>query len=387
MSISQTQIKGTVVLNSDAGANLTIGNSTATNAITGTTNINTSGTSNTTIGNTSVGGITTLSSNIISMKSTTSAVGKIDIMAGDSSTGDVNILTGAFSTGIIDIGGDSTTTNIKGGSVNIETTDDSSSTVNIMTGVDAIGTITIGNTTGANDSTTALNGKTTVSKLFSLSMDSPLATTNQTIGNNLTTGNLSIASGNLTTGILTIGRAGNTFANASRIVTGAFKNIEDNICSEFGGRIYKQILGVHTSVSQATEQTCYASILGANYNVPVPFFQFDLPAGTQYTTQLFNITVVGWVDAISTFVFNGNFLCGINAANTNCFTTGTGSNPFQTGFNVGSSVSVFTFTLAVNRVTINYTQPQTGTGQSNLTAKVMSNIGRPGNQFMITPLC
>lgn len=50
MSIPQTQIKGTVVLNSDAGAGLTIGNSTATNVITGTTNINTSGTSNTSIG-------------------------------------------------------------------------------------------------------------------------------------------------------------------------------------------------------------------------------------------------------------------------------------------------------------------------------------------------
>jgi hypothetical protein len=50
MSISQTQIKGTVILNSDAGANITIGNSTATNEITGTTNINTTGTSNTGIG-------------------------------------------------------------------------------------------------------------------------------------------------------------------------------------------------------------------------------------------------------------------------------------------------------------------------------------------------
>jgi hypothetical protein len=165
MSISQTQIKGTVVLNSDAGANITIGNSTATNAITGTTNINTSGTSNTTIGNTTVGGITTLSSNIISMKSTTSASGKIDIMAGDSSTGDVNILTGAFATGIIDIGGDSTTTNIRGGSVNIETTDDSSSTVNIMTGLDAIGTLTIGATNGVNDTITTLSGQTTINKL------------------------------------------------------------------------------------------------------------------------------------------------------------------------------------------------------------------------------
>ena len=65
MSISQTQIKGTVVLNSDAGANLTIGNSTATNSITGTTNINGVGSTNTsliTIGNATAGGITTLAS-------------------------------------------------------------------------------------------------------------------------------------------------------------------------------------------------------------------------------------------------------------------------------------------------------------------------------------
>jgi hypothetical protein len=190
----------------------------------------------------------------------------------------------------------------------------------------------------------------------------------------------------LTTGSLTIGRAANTFANASKIVIGAFKNIEYNICSEFGSRIYKQLLGVHTTVSTATEQTCYASIVNANYNVAVPFFQFDLPAGTQYTTQLFNLTVVGWVDAYTTYVFNGNFVCGINASNTTCFTIGTGSNPYTTGYNVNSSVDVFTFTLAVNQVTIYYTQQQT-TGASNLTAKVMSNIGRPGNQFMITPLC
>jgi len=50
MSLTQTQIKGTVVFNSDAGAGLTIGNATATNLITGTTNINTSGTANTSIG-------------------------------------------------------------------------------------------------------------------------------------------------------------------------------------------------------------------------------------------------------------------------------------------------------------------------------------------------
>lgn len=79
MSNTQTQIKGTVVLNSDTGANLTIGNATATNAITGTTNINTSGTSNTTIGNSVtigniVGGSIILQSPTITIGSTASNI-------------------------------------------------------------------------------------------------------------------------------------------------------------------------------------------------------------------------------------------------------------------------------------------------------------------------
>ena len=71
MSITQTQIKGTVVLNSDAGANLTVGNTTATNAITGTTNINTSGSSTTTIGSANT---TTVNSTTINLGTTTSNI-------------------------------------------------------------------------------------------------------------------------------------------------------------------------------------------------------------------------------------------------------------------------------------------------------------------------
>lgn len=74
MSMSQTELKGTVVFNSDAGANLTIGNSTGTNAITGTTNINISGGSVTTIGNISANGIINLNSPDINIGTTTSFV-------------------------------------------------------------------------------------------------------------------------------------------------------------------------------------------------------------------------------------------------------------------------------------------------------------------------
>ena len=73
MSLTQTQIKGTVVLNSDAGANLTIGNATATNAITGTTNINTSGGANTTIGTTN-SGTSTVRGAIVNIGDTTGQV-------------------------------------------------------------------------------------------------------------------------------------------------------------------------------------------------------------------------------------------------------------------------------------------------------------------------
>jgi hypothetical protein len=71
MSISQTQIKGTVVLNSDTGASLTVGNSTGINAITGTTNINTSGSATTTIGSANT---TTVNSTTINLGTTTSNI-------------------------------------------------------------------------------------------------------------------------------------------------------------------------------------------------------------------------------------------------------------------------------------------------------------------------
>lgn len=77
MSLTQTQIKGTVVLNSDAGSNLTIGNSTATNAITGTTNINTSGAANTAIGSTSSIITITGATNINSSGGSTTTIGNI----------------------------------------------------------------------------------------------------------------------------------------------------------------------------------------------------------------------------------------------------------------------------------------------------------------------
>ena len=84
MSISQTQIKGTVVLNSDAGANLTVGNSTATNGITGTTNINTTGGGTTTIG-TNNSGTTTINGSSVNICTTTG--GQVNIGLTTVSTG------------------------------------------------------------------------------------------------------------------------------------------------------------------------------------------------------------------------------------------------------------------------------------------------------------
>jgi hypothetical protein len=129
MSISQTQLKGTVVLNSDAGANLTVGNTTATNAITGTTNINTSGTSNTSIG---------------VVGSTTAILGAVNFN-----------ITGAGNT---TIGTAGNTTSIRG-TTNINTT----TSLNTTIGTSAGGISTIqGATVNVTGTTTAISGATNI---------------------------------------------------------------------------------------------------------------------------------------------------------------------------------------------------------------------------------
>lgn len=227
MSISQTQIKGTVVLNSDAGSTLTIGNSTATNSITGATNINTAGTANTSIGvagsTTTIAGTTNINtsgtatatigiqSSTINMRggvsintngtggfsnttigtpgSVTAINGTTDInISGGSGTtigtvasgtstirgatvnvsGSTNTITGT--TNINATGGANTTigtantgtTTIKGLSINIG--DNSPVNINNATATTNLRNTTIGNTTGAFNTNTALNGITTISK-------------------------------------------------------------------------------------------------------------------------------------------------------------------------------------------------------------------------------
>lgn len=83
MSLTQTEIKGTVTLASDGGANTTIGNSTGTTAITGTTNINITGGKNTTIGTTN-SGTNTIRGAIVNIGDTT---GQVNICLTNVSTG------------------------------------------------------------------------------------------------------------------------------------------------------------------------------------------------------------------------------------------------------------------------------------------------------------
>jgi len=189
------------------------------------------------------------------------------------------------------------------------------------------------------------------------------------------------------TGEVNIGSMVNTFANGSRAIIGVFKSIEQSIASKFGGRVYKRVFGTPATNTQLTEQTLLATVNGAGTGVVTPVFQLDIPSGTQYTTQFFDITAVGWIDAVATYLFNGSFIGGINAPNDLCFTSGAGAGPFQFGQSSNTSAASITFTVAVNRITVNFTQ-LSATGVSNVTFRIVSNIGRPGqNQFLITALC
>ena len=189
------------------------------------------------------------------------------------------------------------------------------------------------------------------------------------------------------TGETYIGTISKTFVDNLRFIAGTFNSIEENIASEFGGRVYKRVFGTPSTNTQLTEQTLLATVNGAGAGVVIPVFQLDIPAGTQYTTQFFDITGVGWIDAAATYLFNGSFIGGINAPNTACFFSGTGSGPYQFGQSSGLYAGSITFTLSVNRITVNFTQTAL-TGYSNITFRIVSNIGRPGqNQFLIRALC
>lgn len=184
-----------------------------------------------------------------------------------------------------------------------------------------------------------------------------------------------------------IGTMSKTFVDNLRFIAGTFKSIEENIASEFGGRVYKRVFGTPATNTQLTEQTLLATVNGAGSGVVIPVFQLDIPAGTQYTTQFFDITGVGWIDEAATYLFNGSFIGGINASNTACFFSGSGAGPYQFGQSAGLYAGSITFTLAVNRITVNFTQTAL-TGFSNITFRIVSNIGRPGqNQFLIRALC
>ena len=189
------------------------------------------------------------------------------------------------------------------------------------------------------------------------------------------------------TGETYIGTISKTFVDNLRFIAGTFNSIEENIASEFGGRVYKRVFGTPATNTQLTEQTLLATVNGAGAGVVIPVFQLDIPAGTQYTTQFFDITGVGWIDEAATYLFNGSFIGGINASNTACFFSGTGSGPYQFGQSAGLYAGSITFTLSVNRITVNFTQTAL-TGYSNITFRIVSNIGRPGqNQFLIRALC
>ena len=184
-----------------------------------------------------------------------------------------------------------------------------------------------------------------------------------------------------------IGSMSKTFVDNLRFISGTFKSIEQNIASQFDNRVYKRVFGTPATNTQLTEQTLLATVNGAGAGVVIPVFQLDIPAGTQYTTQFFDITGVGWIDEAATYLFNGSFIGGINASNTACFFSGTGSGPYQFGQSAGLYAGSITFTLSVNRITVNFTQTAL-TGYSNITFRIVSNIGRPGqNQFLIRALC
>jgi len=175
MSIPQTQIKGTVVLNSDAGAGLTIGNATATNSITGTTTINTSGTANTTIG---------------VVGSTTALLGAVDInVSGTAQTTIGNAGSTTRMLGTINmnpsggqptnIGSGSSTTTLFG-PININVTGANTTTIGTTAAPTTINsnTITIGTTT-SNIALGALTGAgiTTLNKPLTTAFAYPVAST------------------------------------------------------------------------------------------------------------------------------------------------------------------------------------------------------------------
>jgi hypothetical protein len=193
MSISQTQLKGTVVLNSDAGANLTVGNATATNAITGTTNINTTGGGTTTIGTANTG-TTNIKGRILNILN--------DVITGASPYPTINI--GRNNTS----GPDSTTTNIDG-TVNIGYLSGGDTTINQLY-TDWIYAVTDAST--LNVGVNLITGDP-INNNIAISIGENLSSGKIEIGKNQTTGTIELGAGSATTNTrnITIGNTTGLF--------------------------------------------------------------------------------------------------------------------------------------------------------------------------------
>jgi len=180
MNTTTTNMLGTVNINSTSSTNTSIGNTGTTTMNGSAVNINTLNGTNTTIGKNGSGTNTVRGTTVAITGTTNNITGITNINGVGSSNGGLITIgnatagTTTLDSGTINIGNINTVNYIEGASVNmlnaasstmnLMTSASLTGTINVMTGASNTSNLTIGNTTGATNTTTALNGITTISK-------------------------------------------------------------------------------------------------------------------------------------------------------------------------------------------------------------------------------